>query len=143
MSQFTVFENVEVIHLPVPRVWELLTDWGAASLWMPRVTYMEASEDPARPGTVLDFQSDGHARQLVIHDLVEQTALVLHTAESADSLSYRFDLNPVGADTQVILQVQIIDPDLSVEECEQLADQVREIDEPMLGQLKAYAQKAP
>lgn len=143
MSQFTVFESVETIHLPVRRVWELLTDWGAANLWMPRVTYMEASEDPPRAGTVLDYKTEQFERQFVIHDLVEPVALVLHTAEDSDSLSYRFDLSELGAHTQVILQVMIIDPDLSVSDCEQLADQVRSTDEAMLGQLRAYAEKAP
>lgn len=143
MSQFTVFENVEIIHLPVARVWELLTDWGSANLWMPQVTYMEATEDPPRVGTVLDYQSTKLTRQFIIHQLVEHTALVLHTADDSDSLSYRFDLSPKGADTQVILQVTIIDPDLSVSDCEQLAAQVRAVDAPMLSQLKSYAQLAP
>ena len=143
MSQFTVFESVEIIHLPVRRVWELLTDWGSANLWMPQVTYMEPNEDPPRVGTILDYRTEKYTRQFVIHDLIEQTALVLHTAEDSDSLSYRFDLSDKGADTQVIVQVSIIDPDLSVAECEQLAEQVRVIDEPMLARLKEYAQKAP
>lgn len=143
MSQFTVFESVETIHLPVHRVWELLTDWGAANLWMPRVTYMEASEDPFRVGTVLDYRTAHFERQFVIHDLVEPVALVLHTADVSDSLSYRFDLSEVGADTRVILQVTIIDPDLSVSDCEQLADQVRSTETAMLGQLRVYAEKAP
>lgn len=143
MSQFTVFESVAVIHLPASRVWELLTDWGSANLWMPQVTYMEASEDPPRVGTVLDYQTAQYTRQFVIHQLIEHTALVLHTAEGSDSLSYRFDLSAAGADTQVILQVMIIDPDLSVADCEQLAAQVRAVDEQMLSQLKSYAQRAP
>lgn len=143
MSQFTVFESVETIHLPVSRVWELLTDWGAASLWMPQVTYMEANEDPARAGTLLDYQTAHHSRQFVIHDFIEQTALVLNTADSSDSLAYRFDLSERGADTQIILQVSIVDPDLSVSDCEELAEQVRVTDESMLSQFKGYAQKAP
>lgn len=143
MSQFTVFESVEIIHLPVRRVWELLTDWGSANLWMPQVSYMEPNEDPPRVGTILDYQTPRYSRQFLIHDFIEQTALVLHTAEDSDSLSYRFDLSEKGADTQVILQVSIIDPDLSVDDCEQLAEQVRVTDESMLAQLKDYAQKAP
>lgn len=143
MSQFTVFESVETIHLPVHRVWELLTDWGSANLWMPQVSYMDASQDPPRVGTLLDYQVAGLSRQFVIHDLVEPNTLVLHSSEDTDALSYRFDLTALGADTRVILQVMIIDPDLTVQECERFAEQVRASDETMLARLKQYAQQAP
>ncbi len=143
MSQFSVFESTETIHLPVHRVWELLTDWSAAPLWMPGVESMHADDPQLRAGTSLVYRIGGHERRYEVHELIENKLLVLHTSQNPDGLSYRYDLLDDAGQCNVVLQVSIINPDLSVEECEELAQAVSADESEILDRLKAYAQLAP
>lgn len=143
MSQYSVFESTVVIHLPVNRVWDLLTDWAATPLWMPGILAMHSDDLQLRVGTTLDFHVAGGQRRYEIHDLIEQRLLVVHTSEGADGLSYRFDLKNDAGFTEVVLQVAVIDPDLSVAQCEELAQSVRIAEGDMLERLQSYAEHAP
>ncbi|MNW70895.1 hypothetical protein D3C74_504120 [compost metagenome] len=67
----------------------------------------------------------------------------MHTSENPDGLSYRYDLKDDAGYTEVVLQVAIINPDLSVEQCEELAANVRESEGDKLDQLRLYAEQAP
>lgn len=143
MSQFSVFESTVVIHLPVHRVWELLTDWAATPLWMPGIATMHCDDVQLRVGTQLIYRVGKHERHYRIHDLIENRLLVAHTSENPDGLSYRFDLKDDAGYTEVVLQVAVINPDLTVEQCEELAASVREAEGDMLDQLRLYAEQAP
>lgn len=143
MSQFSVFESTVTIHLPVHRVWELLTDWAAAPLWMHGIGSMHSDDSQLRVGTTLTYRVAGHERRYEVRDLIENRLLVLHTSQNPDGLSYRYDLKDDAGYTEVVLQVAIINPDLSVEECEELAGHVRESEEDKLDQLRMYAETAP
>ncbi|WP_313814658.1 SRPBCC family protein [Glutamicibacter sp.] len=143
MSQFSVFESTETVHLPVHRVWELLTDWTSAPLWMPGVETMHADDPQLRVGTNLVYRISGHERRYEVHDLIEDKLLVLHTSQNPDGLSYRYDLKDDAGQTEVVLQVSIINPDLSVAECEELAQAVTADEGEILARLRSYAQLAP
>lgn len=143
MSQFSVFESTVLIHLPVHRVWELLTDWAAAPLWIPGIGSMHSDDPELKVGTNLVYRVSGHERTYRVYELIENRLLILHTSENPDGLSYRYDLKDDAGYTEVVLQVAIINPDLSVDECEELAANVRESEGDKLDQLRLYAEQAP
>jgi len=143
MSQFSVFESTVLIHLPVHRVWELLTDWAAAPLWIHGIGSMHSDSPELKVGTNLVYRVAGHERAYRVHDLIENRLLIMHTSENPDGLSYRYDLKDDAGYTEVVLQVAIINPDLSVEQCEELAANVRESEGDKLDQLRLYAEQAP
>lgn len=142
MTRLEALNVQERIHLPVSRVWELLTDWVAAPQWMPGVDSMEA-EQLTSPGTVLDYRSGAHERQLVISELVEERSLTL-TAGSGDVVvSYAYELAESSEQclVRLVISVQLAE-ELEAQAAELLAS-IAESESSTLTALRDYAQSAP
>lgn len=142
MTRLEALNIQELIHLPVSRVWELLTDWVAAPQWMPGVDAMEA-EQLMSPGAVLDYRSGTHERQLVISEMDEGRSITL-TAGSGDVVvAYAYDLVESSDQclARLVISVQIVD-ELGTQAGELVAS-IAESESDTLTALRDYAQSAP
>ncbi|MFJ6419157.1 SRPBCC family protein [Paeniglutamicibacter sp. NPDC091659] len=143
MTRFQALDVQESIHVPATRVWFLLTDWVAAPKWMPGVDSMEAEQLTTTPGTVLDYRSGEHERQLVITELEDGQSITLATGSGDVSVLYSYELSEGSGQTTVRLLV-------SVEAAAELEDEVGELlaaiadsESGTLKALRIYAEAAP
>ncbi len=142
MTRFEALNIQELIHLPVTRVWDLLTDWAAAPKWMPGVDSMEA-EQLTGFGAVLDYRSGTHERQLVISSLEDGKSITLSAGSGDIGVLYSYELSDEFGHTLVRLTV-------GVEAVAELEDEVGELlaaiatsESATLKGLRAYAESAP
>lgn len=142
MTRFEALNIQELIHLPVTRVWDLLTDWAAAPKWMPGVDSMEA-EQLTGFGAVLDYSSGAHERQLVISSLDDGKSITLSAGSGDIGVLYGYELSDEFGHTLVRLTVD-------VEAVAELEDEVGELlaaiatsEAGTLKGLRAYAESAP
>ncbi|GHC99250.1 SRPBCC family protein [Zhihengliuella salsuginis] len=143
MEAITALEDEILIHLPAARVWDLLTDWTAAPLWMPGVDKMHA-EGPAAPGQVLRYVAGEHERRLSVVTLEPGGALTLATAsDGADvRVEYGYLLVAVGDQTRMRLRVGIrVNNDGG--NADELREALVEAESGQLEAFRAYAEKAP
>lgn len=142
MTQFQALDSQELIHLSVPRVWELLTDWVAAPKWMPGVDSMEA-EQLTSLGTVLDYRSGSHERQLLISELVDEKAITLTSGGGDISVHYRYALAGESAQTRVRLTIKVEAAKKLRNEVGDLLAAIAGSEADTLKSLRAYAEAAP
>lgn len=141
MEEFTALTLSELVCLPPARAWDLLTDWTAAPAWMPGVTQMEA-EEALRLGTVLDYHSGGHERQLTVIALNPGVSITLSTGPGEGRVEYAYMLTRDGADTRVELVVSV--PSVgSAANALELRAAVAEAEAGHLAGFKNYAELAP
>ncbi|GAA1496871.1 hypothetical protein GCM10009628_18740 [Paeniglutamicibacter kerguelensis] len=121
----------------------MLTDWVAAPKWMPGVDSMEAEQLTTIPGTVLDYRSGEHERQLVITELQDGQSITLATGSGDIRVLYSYELSEGSGQTTVRLLV-------SVEAAAELEDEVGELlaaiadsESGTLKALRIYAEAAP
>lgn len=142
MTRFQALDVQESIHVPVTRVWDLLTDWVAAPKWMPGVDSMEA-EQLTSPGTVLDYRSGVHERQLVITELQEGQSITLATGSGDISVLYRYELSDGSGQTTVRLVVSVSAAAELEDEVGELLAAIADSESGTLKALRIYAEAAP
>lgn len=142
MTRLEALNIQELVPLPVSRVWDLLTDWVAAPQWMPGVDSMEA-EQLTSPGTVLDYRSGAHERQLVIAELVDGSSLTLTTGGGDVVVSYAYALIESSEQCLVRLVVSVELANELEEQASELLEAISESESGTLSALSRYAQAAP
>ncbi|GAA5225804.1 SRPBCC family protein [Paeniglutamicibacter antarcticus] len=142
MTQFQALDVQELIHLSVPRVWELLTDWAAAPEWMPGVDWMEA-EQLTGPGTVLDYRCGPHERQLLITDVREEDSITLSSGGGDITVLYTYLLTEESEQACVRLTISVQAAEGLRDEVGGLLSAIADSEASTLKTLRAYAEAAP
>lgn len=142
MTQFQALDIQELVHLPATRVWDLLTDWVAAPKWMPGVDSMEA-ERLTSPGTVLDYRSGDHERQLVIAELHPERSITLSTGSGDIAVLYRYELSAESGQTMLRLVVSVAAAAELEDEVGELLAAIADSESGTLKALREYAEAAP
>ncbi|WP_309081396.1 SRPBCC family protein [Zhihengliuella sp.] len=144
MQAITALEDEALIHLPQWRVWDLLTDWTSAPLWMPGVDSMLAV-GPAVPGQVLRYVSAEHERELTVATVERGSALTLATgSDGADvRVEYGYLLVAEADRTRLRLRVGIRLNDAVTDGADELRAALAEAESGQLEAFRAYAEKAP
>lgn len=142
MTRFQALDVQESIHVPVARVWDLLTDWVAAPKWMPGVDSMEA-EQLTSLGAVIDYRSGPHERQLVISELQDGRSITLSTGGGDISVLYSYELSEGSGQTTVRLMVSVSAAAELEEEVGELLAAIADSESGTLKALRIYAEAAP
>ncbi|HRO29728.1 MULTISPECIES: SRPBCC family protein [unclassified Citricoccus] len=144
METFTALEDEIVVHLPTGRVWELLTDWAAAPVWLPGVDEMHVN-GPVGPGQELTYVAGGHERQYTLStfDPGHGLTMVNGTDDSDLRVEYGYLLLPDGDWTRVQLRVAVRSVQDLHDEAEDLATALADAEATQLEEFRAYAEKAP
>ncbi|GAA3709521.1 hypothetical protein GCM10022377_23980 [Zhihengliuella alba] len=144
MESITALEDEVLIHLPQWRVWDLLTDWVSAPLWMPGVDSMLAV-GPAVPGQTLRYRSADHERELTVATVEPGSALTLAAgSDGADvRVEYGYLLVAEGDRTRLRLRVGIRLDHAAADGADELREALAEAESGQLEAFRAYAEKAP
>ncbi|NUL44652.1 SRPBCC family protein [Cellulosimicrobium funkei] len=144
MLTIAALEDDIVVHLPAPRVWELLTDWAAAPEWLPEVEEMHVN-GPAGPGQELSYATGGHQRQYTLATFEPGHGLTMVSgADDADvRVEYGYLLLPDAGATRVHLKIAVRASEELREEALGLAAALADADAGQLESLRDYAEKAP
>jgi uncharacterized protein YndB with AHSA1/START domain len=144
MQTLTALEDEIVVHLPARRVWELLTDWAAAPVWMPGVDEMHVN-GPIGPGQELSYVSGHHERQYTLATFdVGHGLTMVSGADDADlRVEYGYLLIPDAGSTRVNLRVAVRAGEEFHEEALGLAAALADAESDQLESLRDYAEKAP
>lgn len=144
METFTALEDEIVVHLPTPRVWDLLTDWSAAPVWLPGVDEMHVN-GPAGPGQELTYVAGGRERlyTLFTFDPGHGMTMVNGTDDAELRVEYGYLLVPDGDWTRVHLRVAVRAAQELREEALGLATALADAEAAQLEDFRAYAEKAP
>ncbi|MFB9073018.1 SRPBCC family protein [Citricoccus parietis] len=144
MLTIAALEDDIVVHLPAPRVWELLTDWAAAPAWLPDVEEMHVN-GPAGPGQELSYATGGHQRQYTLATYEPGHGLTMVSgADDADvRVEYGYLLLPDAGFTRVHLRIAVRAAEELREEALGLAAALADADAGQLESLRDYAEAAP
>lgn len=144
METFIALEDEVVVHLPTHRVWDLMTDWSAAPVWLPEVDEMHVN-GPEGPGQELTYVTDGHERQytLATFDPGHGMTMVNGTDDSDLRVEYGYLLLPDGDWTRVQLKVAVRAAAPLHDEATDLVTALAEAEAAQLENFRAYAEKAP
>ena len=94
------FESEEQVAKQPDIVWSRMTDWKAASEWMPGIDSM-AADGPMRVGTKLVFQARGKSRLSEITHLIKGKEVTLTSTQGPVSASYSYRCEPYGDGTRL------------------------------------------
>ena len=100
------FSDHTTIEAPPHEVWTTLTDWSAASEWMPGVSDMRAAGDFA-VGTELTFSARGKARSSTVTALEPGRLLTMSSTMPGVLADYTYALEPAGNATTVSLVADV------------------------------------
>lgn len=144
METVTALEDEIVVHLPVGRVWQLLTDWTAAPVWMPGIEEMRVA-GPVGPGQQLNYVAGGHERQYTLATFDPGHGLTMVSgADDADlHVEYGYLLLPDGDWTRLRLRVAIRAVESLHEESLGLAVALADVEAGQLEGFREYAEAAP
>lgn len=144
MQTLAALDDEIVVHLPVRRVWELLTDWSAAPAWLPGIEEMHVN-GPSGPGQELAYSSGGHARHYTLATLDAEHGLTMVSGSADDEVrvEYGYLLVPDGAWTRVSLRVAVRVHETLAEEGLGLATALADAEAGQLESLRDYAERAP
>ena len=82
----------ETIQRPAPQVWEVLTDWTNAHMWMPGIEGMTADGETAE-GTKLTFRARGAERSSSIVNCDVGRSLVLRSVQGGVTADYKYEVH--------------------------------------------------
>ena len=82
----------ETIQRPAPQVWEALTDWTNAHMWMPGIEGMTADGETAE-GTKLTFRARGAERSSSILNCDVGRSLVLRSVQGGVTADYKYEVH--------------------------------------------------
>lgn len=142
MGANTAFTVTELIYVSFTRAWELLTDWDAASGWMPGVTHMYAEGRPEL-GMAIDYSSNGHQRTATITALDPERSITLTTSEGDVQTAYRYDFVKDGDNVRMTITADVVVSDDLADMADEIRAAVAEADGDQLALFKRYAEAAP
>lgn len=82
-----------VVDRTPDQVWEGLTDWSQAHLWMSGVEWVRA-EGPTEPGTILTFHARGKDRPAQIAEVEARRCVVVRSEQGGVTADYTYRLDP-------------------------------------------------
>lgn len=100
------FSDTQTILASPSEVWATLTDWSAASQWMPGVSDMRAAGDIG-VGTELTFSARGKARSSTVTALEPGRRITMSSAMPGVLADYTYSLEPAGNTTTVSLVADV------------------------------------
>ena len=89
------FAVTELVQRPVDDLWQVLTDWPAATRWMNGIDSMSADGDTAE-GTHIRFHTRGADRDSLIASCEPSRSIVLRSQQGGVTADYVYSLEPVG-----------------------------------------------
>jgi uncharacterized protein YndB with AHSA1/START domain len=138
----TAFEASETIRLPRRRVWDLLTDFTAAPLWLSGVTEMHA-DGPLGPGTELDVHAGGRVRTFTVGDYIPERELVISAGDGDMHTTYSYLLEDSGDDTLLTLVVAVAVAPSIAAEAQGIRTALADAEAGQLEAFRRYAERAP
>ncbi|SFN57846.1 SRPBCC family protein [Mycetocola miduiensis] len=100
------FRDEQTILAPPHDVWATLTDWSAASDWMPGVSDMRAAGDIA-VGAELTFTARGKTRSSTVTALEPGRLITMSSTMPGVLADYTYSLEPAGNATTVSLVADV------------------------------------
>ncbi|WP_372698985.1 SRPBCC family protein [Arthrobacter sp. JSM 101049] len=132
----------ELIRLPRPRVWFLLTDFTAAPLWLPGVTEMHA-DGPLATGVEVDVHVGNHVRTHTVSSFIPEHELCISTGDGDVHTTYAYRLADSGDDTRLELAIDVVVSAALAAEAEGIRASVAADEAGHLARFRAYAELAP
>jgi len=138
----TAYTASELIRLPRPRVWFLLTDFTAAPLWLPGVTEMHA-DGPVATGVDVDVHVGSHVRTHTVSSFIPEHELCISTGDGDVHTTYAYRLADSGDDTLLQLVIEVVVSEALAAEAEETRAAAAADGDGQLPRFRRYAELAP
>lgn len=132
----------EVVHLPRPRVWALLTDFTAAPLWLTGVTEMHA-DGPLGAGVEVDVHVGNRVRTHTVTGFAPERELRISTSDGDVHTTYSYRLADSGDDTLLELAIEVVVSEALAAEAEGIRAALSADEAGQLTRFRDYAERAP